>query len=64
MSPSVSLAVCEFFWFFLDHSCSSIEDEEEDANVKAHREKERRQANNIRERYVQIYKKDLQKSFV
>ncbi|XP_014272191.1 protein daughterless isoform X2 [Halyomorpha halys] len=30
--------------------CSSIEDEEEDANVKAHREKERRQANNIRER--------------
>ncbi|XP_073972298.1 transcription factor daughterless isoform X2 [Rhodnius prolixus] len=30
--------------------CSSVEDDEEDANVKAHREKERRQANNIRER--------------
>ncbi|XP_014258988.1 protein daughterless isoform X3 [Cimex lectularius] len=30
--------------------CSSVEDDEEDASVKAHREKERRQANNIRER--------------
>lgn len=34
------------------YSCSSVEDDEEDANVKAHREKERRQANNIRERLV------------
>lgn len=32
-------------------SCSSADDDNEDPATKAHREKERRQANNVRERY-------------
>lgn len=32
------------------YSCSSADEDNEDPSTKAHREKERRQANNVRER--------------
>lgn len=37
--------MCEYFC-----SCSSADEDNEDPSTKAHREKERRQANNVRER--------------
>lgn len=37
--------MCDYFC-----SCSSADEDGEDPSTKAHREKERRQANNVRER--------------
>lgn len=37
--------MCDYFF-----SCSSADEDGEDPSTKAHREKERRQANNVRER--------------
>lgn len=39
--------------FFLNHCSSNADDDEIDPSNKAVREKERRQANNVRERYVE-----------
>lgn len=46
--------MCLFIWEF-GYSCSSADEDNEDPSTKAHREKERRQANNVRERYVETY---------
>lgn len=37
--------ICDYLF-----SCSSADEDNEDPSTKAHREKERRQANNVRER--------------
>lgn len=36
------------------NSCSSEGDEDEEPEIKAQRERERRQANNARERYIEL----------
>lgn len=41
--------------FFLNCCLSNTDDDEIDPSNKAVREKERRQANNVRERYVKNY---------